>query len=36
MDIFVGTIGFVGMISVVGLIDIVIAKYQYQSELTGF
>ena len=36
MDIFVGTIGFFGMISVVGLIDIVIAKYQYQAELTGF
>ena len=36
MDVFVGTIGFVGMISVVGLLDIVITKYQYQSELTGF
>ena len=35
MDIFVGTIGFFGMILVV-LLDIAIAKYQYQSELTGF
>ena len=36
MDIFVGTIGFFGMILVVGLLDIAIAKYQYQSEPTGF
>lgn len=36
MDVFVGTIGFVGMIFVVGLLDIAIAKYQYQTELTGF
>jgi hypothetical protein len=36
MDVFFGTIGFIGMISLVGLLDIVISKYQYQSELTGF
>ncbi len=36
MDVFVGTIGFIGMISVIGLLDIVIDKYQYRSELTGF
>lgn len=36
MDVFVGTIGFIGMISVIGLLDIVIDKYQYRSELSGF
>lgn len=36
MDVFVGTIGFVVMISMIGLLDIIIDKYQYRSELTGF
>ena len=36
MDVFVGTIGFVVMIAVIGLLDVLIDKYQYRSELTGF
>jgi len=36
MDVLVGTLGFIGMISVIGLLDLVIDKYQYRSELTGF
>ena len=36
MDVFAGTIGFVVTISVIGLLDVLIDKYQYRSELTGF
>jgi len=36
VDVFAGTIGFVVTISVIGLLDVLIDKYQYRSELTGF
>jgi len=36
VDVFAGTIGFVVMIAVIGLFDVLIDKYQYRSELTGF
>ena len=36
VDVFAGTIGFVVTIAVIGLLDVLIDKYQYRSELTGF
>ncbi len=36
MDAVIGTIGFVAMVSVIGAIDIVIARYQYRSDLLDF
>jgi hypothetical protein len=36
MDAVIGTIGFAAMVSVIGAIDIVIARYQYRSELLDF
>ncbi len=36
MDAVFGTIGFVAMVSVISAIDIVIARYQYRSELLDF
>jgi hypothetical protein len=36
VDVFAGTLGFVVTIAVIGLLDVLIDKYQYRSELTGF
>jgi hypothetical protein len=36
VDVFAGTIGFVVTIAMIGLLDVLIDKYQYRSELTGF
>ena len=36
MDVFAGTFGFVVTIAMIGLLDVLIDKYQYRSELTGF
>jgi len=36
VDVFAVTLGFVVTIAVIGLLDVLIDKYQYRSELTGF
>ena len=36
VDVFAGTLGFVVTIAMIGLLDVLIDKYQYRSELTGF
>ena len=36
MDAVIGTVGFLAMVSVIGAIDIMIARYQYRSELLDF
>ncbi|MDA8704837.1 hypothetical protein N9M22_02175 [Litoricolaceae bacterium] len=36
VDVFAGTLGFVVTIAVISLLDVLIDKYQYRSELTGF
>lgn len=36
MDVVIGTIGFIAMVSVIGAVDLMIARYQYRSELLDF
>lgn len=36
MDVIIGTIGFIAMLSIIGAVDLMIARYQYRSELLDF
>ena len=36
MDVVIGTVGFIAMVSVIGAVDLIIARYQYRSQLLDF